>query len=53
MEDNIKKRIYFIFSQDGTENNPYQLEKSKQIDNIQVINQEKQLIILILYIQFQ
>ena len=40
MEDNIKKRIYFIFSQEGTDNIPYHLEKNKIIDNIQILNQE-------------
>ena len=34
MEENINKKIYFIFSQKGSENIPYQLEKNEIIKDI-------------------
>ena len=41
MEDNIKKRIYFIFSQKGGDNIPYQIEKNEIIDKIEILKQGK------------
>ena len=41
MDDNINKRIYFIFSQGLSENNSYHLEKSDIINSIEILKQKE------------